>query len=440
MPPPPRTLASLAHALGAAPDLGAALIALGEALADIDRAARIALFPVDARRQMMAERLLAANGTIANGRADTTLDHFPERVRGQITAGGQFADLADQSDAYARLLGLEAVLGEEGLLALRGIAMDGQLAAVLALYEPRRFFGTRVMERFGPHVALFDLAHARFAEQAARAEAVHTLEDVTQRVHGDYLRRLAELDQALATAQHANDAGGTTMGVEHVVALEADAVRAREEARRATRRADAIEAQVTAAIGQLEQAHVELHRRSESLRQKTRTLYLIDRVLSLDAATADPRQLADGLLALVGDDMQSQRCSLMLRVPGANDLYIAAARGVAPIVAEGRRTPVGHGVAGKVAASRQPLLVTDVADAAAHPLIRDEHFTTGSFISFPLTYHDELVGVVNLTNRAQRGIFFEEDVERVRLLALVISLVAQNAALPERLFEAIRVG
>jgi hypothetical protein len=45
--------------------------------------------------------------------------------------------------------------------------------------------------------------------------------------------------------------------------------------------------------------------------------------------------------------------------------------------------------------------------------------------------------VVNLTNRARQGLFLEEDVERVRLLALVIALVATNAALPERLLETI---
>ena len=73
----------------------------------------------------------------------------------------------------------------------------------------------------------------------------------------------------------------------------------------------------------------------------------------------------------------------------------------------------------------------------SHPLLRDQYFTTGSFISFPLIYRDELVGVVNLTNRARQGLFLEEDVERVRLLALVIALVATNAALPERLLETI---
>ena len=94
------------------------------------------------------------------------------------------------------------------------------------------------------------------------------------------------------------------------------------------------------------------------------------------------------------------------------------------------------GVSGKVAASREPLLVMDVADAQTHPLLRDQYFTTGSFISFPLVYHDQLVGVVNLTNRAQRGVFVDEDVERVRLLALVISLVATRARLGDRLLHA----
>ena len=77
--------------------------------------------------------------------------------------------------------------------------------------------------------------------------------------------------------------------------------------------------------------------------------------------------------------------------------------------------------------------VVDVQEAASHPLLKDEYFTSGSFISFPLVRHDDLLGVVNLTNRAQRGLFVEEDVERVRLLGLVISLVATEAQLAERL-------
>ncbi len=433
---PPRTLASLAHALGAASDLDAALVSLGEALAELERSARLALVPYDGRRQMLRERLTPADGMIARYRVETTFDHFPSRVRDLVAAGGQFVDLGEESDAFARLLGMTSG-DEDGLLAVRGVRVDGALAAVLALYESKRLFGARVAERFGPHAALFDLTFARFSEREAREEAVRTLEDVTQRVHGEYVRKLADLERALAHVRDTPRVGTPAVEPGRLLALEQEAAREREESRRARRRADSMEQQLSSAVGQLEYAHVELHRRSEALRQRTRTLYLLDRLLTLQASTPDPRQLVDGLLSLVGDDMQAQRCSLMLRVPGTDQLYIAAARGLAPEFSDGARITIGKGVAGKVAASREPLLVTDVADAASHPLLRDEYFTTGSFISFPLLADGELIGVVNLTNRAQRGVFLEDDIDRVRLLALVISLAASHARLPESLLHAI---
>src|ERR1019366_1755293 len=155
--------------------------------------------------------------------------------------------------------------------------------------------------------------------------------------------------------------------------------RAAENARRATRKLVVLEQQLTASVGALEQAHVELHRRSEALRQRTRTLYLLDRVLTLAAAREEPRRLVEGLVALVGDDMQAQRCSLFLLVPGdAKTMYLAAGRGLAPHVKEGSQITVGEGVAGKVAESREPLLVMDAGeDAVPHPLLGDEYLTTG---------------------------------------------------------------
>ncbi len=432
---PPRSLASLAHALSAIADLDGALIALGECLAELDRGASIALVQYDARKDMLRERLCPVGAQVTRSMLETTYDHLPEPVRSRVTPGGQFIDVSDKSADYARLFGFGSGL-DGGMLSLRGVRIDGSLSAVIALYEPRKIFGTRTTERLAPALALFDLAFVRLAERDAREEAVRTLEDVTQRVHGEYVRKLgrleAELREARTTPRDSN-----MMGVVEAVAIQADSARAAEEVRRASRRAELAEQQLSTAVGQLEQTHIELHRRSEALRQRTRTLYLLDRLLSLDAVTRDARELVDGLLALVGDDMQAQRCSLMLQAPEPDHLYLAAARGVAPHIIEGMRIRIGEGVAGRVAAAREPLLVQDVRDAAQHPLLRDQYFTTGSFISFPLVYHDELVGVLNLTNRAQRGVYGDEDVERVRLLGLVISLIASRHNLSERLLEVI---
>jgi hypothetical protein len=364
---------------------------------------------------------------------ETTFDHLSAPIRHAVSQGAEFVDLGDQSQEYARLFGMMP-FADGGMLALRGIRFDGYLAAVVALYESKKIFGTRASERFAPFVALFELGFARFAEREARDEAVRHVEDVTHRVHGEYVKKLAALERRLVAKQSASMSASQEHAAtaSRLIELEAEIARANEEARRAAKRAEELEQQVAAGSPKLEQMQVELHRRSELLRQKTRTLYLIDKVLSLDNAATDPRKLIDGLLALVGDDMAAQRCSLMLMAPEPGYLYLAAARGLAPHIVEGSRIAIGEGVAGRVAASREPILVQDVEAAQAHPLLRDQYFTTGSFISFPLIYHDSLVGVVNLTNRAQRGVFIEEDVERVRLLGLVISLVVSHAGLVER--------
>lgn len=431
-----RALPSLAHALTVSPDLNAALVAMGEALMDGDRSAVLALLRYDGRKEILRERLTPTGGRVETAAVDTTFDHLPPHIRTLVSGGGQFVDLGDKSVEYARLFGLTP-FADGGLLALRGLTTDGQLSAVLALYEQRKMFGTRTSERFSPAAALFDLAFARFADREARDEAVTTLEAITQKVHNDYLTRLGELETELTHTKEMAISGDHHVPATDRVQLEQQLRTTEEEARRANHRAHSSEQQLMAAVGQLEQAHIELHRRHEALRQKTRTLYLLERALALDNATGDPAQLVDGLLAMVGDDMQAQRCSMMLRAPEAEHLYLAAARGLLPHIQLGQRTKFGKGVAGIVATTREPLLVQDVTDGAMHPLLRDEYLTTGSFISFPLIYHGELLGVVNLTNRAKRGVFIEEDVERVRLLGLVISLIVTRAQLVDRLLASI---
>jgi putative methionine-R-sulfoxide reductase with GAF domain len=431
---PPRTLASLAHALTVAGNRDAALQALCEALAEVDRYAHLGLIRFDARRSLLVDRTLVVGTRTDTRTLETTLDHIPTRERTAVAAGGQFVDFGDQSEEFARLFQLPPI-GEGGWLSVRGLPYEGELSALLVLYESRKMFSAKTAERFLPAIALFELAYIRFVERDARQDAVRTLEDVTQRVHSAYEQRLAELEARLVRAITPVAAEDSA----RIVTLERELAQANEDARRALDRATAVEATIGSAVEQLEKAHIELHRRSEALRQKTRTTYLIDRVLSLDTSTDDPRQLADGLLALACDDMHAQRCSIMLRTPDGEALYLAAAKGIAPGIAEGLRVRIGHGVAGRVAMSREPILVRDVTEANHHPLLQDQFFTTGSFISFPLVYHDELVGVVNLANRAQFGIFVEEDVDRVRMLGLVIALVASHARLAERLVEVLSV-
>ena len=85
---PPRTLASLAHALSVASDLDGALVALGEALAEIDRVSHVALLRYDGRREMLSDRLTPSGGEVERSAVETTFDHLPPNVRMSVAGGG----------------------------------------------------------------------------------------------------------------------------------------------------------------------------------------------------------------------------------------------------------------------------------------------------------------------------------------------------------------
>lgn len=161
---PPRTLDSLAHALGAAHDLSAALVALGGGLAELERSAYVGLVRHDAKSGMLTEFVTPVGPRVERVPLEVAFSHLPQQVASKIAAGAEFVDAGDQSPEFARLLGMR-VLAEGGNLSLKGIRIEGQLAALVVCYEARRVFGTRAVERFAPVVALFELAYRRFMER-----------------------------------------------------------------------------------------------------------------------------------------------------------------------------------------------------------------------------------------------------------------------------------
>jgi putative methionine-R-sulfoxide reductase with GAF domain len=419
-------LDTLARTLAATTDLDGALRAFADAVADLERSATAVLFRHDGARGLLVARLSVAGPRVEHAPMELALTHLPRPIAFRIAAGLEFVEFTEDAPHYLRLFGLREPSGG-GRFALKGVSFDGQLTACLGIILERGATADTPLDRLAPAAALFELALAWATERRARIESVRTLEEVTRRVHGDYVRRLGELELAADAAR-----AGTEV-VQLSVAAERAQAKLAEDLRRAQQQIRALEEQVSAATAQLEQTHVELHRRSEVLRQRSRTLFLLERVLLLASDSGDPRALAAGLLALVGDDLQAQRCSLFLVAPEPGQLYLAASRGLAPHVRQGQRITIGDGVAGRVAATREPIVVVDAVDSSAHALLSDDYLTSGSFISFPLVLHGELIGVVNLTNRVQRGLFLEEDVERVRLLGLVCALAAAEARLADRL-------
>jgi hypothetical protein len=97
----------------------------------------------------------------------------------QVAAGGS-SSTRDRSAEYARMFSFR--ISDGGIPAARR-AGRRLPAAVVALYEPKKMFGT-VGGALRPFVALFELAYARLAEREARDEA--TRSKTSPSVHGEY--------------------------------------------------------------------------------------------------------------------------------------------------------------------------------------------------------------------------------------------------------------
>jgi hypothetical protein len=294
----PRTLALLSNVLSSAGNIAEALNALSQDVTEHDRNGSIVLFMYDARRDLLAERLIPAPEGMRTAQLEIAVDHLPTAVRRTLTAGRQFADLGAESGDYQKLLGVGAS-PEAGVLLLRGLLVDGELAGVLALSEPKTRFGTRLSEKIAAAVDLFALAFARLAERRAREEAVRTLEELTRALNDEHARAVQDLQRKLAEAQAAlhGKPGGDSIRVSQLKrAIEVAAV----EARTTAERLSAVEEQVRVAVTKLEKAHVQLHSQGEALQTQSDIIYRVEQALR-DATRggADSRKVLEEVLQIV---------------------------------------------------------------------------------------------------------------------------------------------
>lgn len=89
---------------------------------------------------------------------------------------------------------------------------------------------------------------------------------------------------------------------------------------------------------------------------------------------------------------------------------------------EGIRENLGEGISGLAAFKRQPLLVKDTRRAPRlQNRLRFNHYRTNSFLSVPLMVNDKLIGVINMTDKADRKTFNAKD---LRLISPFFNYIA----------------
>jgi signal transduction histidine kinase len=151
-----------------------------------------------------------------------------------------------------------------------------------------------------------------------------------------------------------------------------------------------------------------------------------------DAALAhlDLDVLLSTLLVRTRAVLDVDTCAVLLLDEATNELVARAAVGIEEEVEQGVRIPMGGGFAGRVAASKQPVILDDVDHAdVLNPILRQKGIK--SMLGVPLFVGSQVIGVLHVGTLVPRR-FDADDVELLRLVSDRAAVAIDHA----RVFEA----
>lgn len=152
------------------------------------------------------------------------------------------------------------------------------------------------------------------------------------------------------------------------------------------------------------------------------------------ARLATTAQTWEELLEIVVDGtrdaLHADVSSLYLLDRDGARLTLAATTGLDRYQIGRARVPFGEGITGRVAASREPTVIADVRADPRFLWVRglDQRRFVSSMLSVPLSWHDQIVGVLNVQTERPRD-FASEDVEHLRAIADILAGIVEKGRL-----------
>jgi putative nucleotidyltransferase with HDIG domain len=165
----------------------------------------------------------------------------------------------------------------------------------------------------------------------------------------------------------------------------------------------------------------------QQLRARISEITMLLEVSQNLAQAMDQQKLAEFIVDSAMRYLPSDSASL-LTFESENELTIRASRGLASEVVRKTRVRLGEGIAGWVAKHGEPLLLFgQVRDKRFQPLAEKEGVK--SAICLPLKYEGRVVGVLNMTNLREQGIFTQDNLRVLMIIGDISAIAMENARL-----------
>ncbi len=186
---------------------------------------------------------------------------------------------------------------------------------------------------------------------------------------------------------------------------------------------------------QIATARTNLDATNTRLRARVEELSILNEISKVTMSVLNLEKLLDVYLDLVRSKIGIANGSVMLLEDSGEELVVCACAGDGCEALVGQRSPLGLGIEGWVAANRVPVLVDDLANDARFKDKGSAKYRAGSFICAPLVAKGELLGVIDLNDKAGGEKFTENDLRLLTTIASQVSVAIDNARLYRMLQE-----
>jgi len=183
------------------------------------------------------------------------------------------------------------------------------------------------------------------------------------------------------------------------------------------------------ALTNLEAIEEERHSQLATVERLT-ALYDIGRIFT---STLNLAELSPIMAEKIRDILGAVACNLWLIDPGSQELYLAERAGEDPTAEKGLRVSAAEGLLGEIAQQADPRLVEEPAEEPGLEERRNAggDFEIRSWIAAPLRKGDEVLGVVELVNKADAASFDEDDLFLLASVSEQAAVALHNANLLE---------
>lgn len=181
---------------------------------------------------------------------------------------------------------------------------------------------------------------------------------------------------------------------------------------------------------------VRLQEELKALENRARELSACLRAMTLVGSSLNVDEVLHRAIKSAMEVMNAEAAGILLLDEATGELFFKQAAGDASSTVREIRIPKGHGIAGWVAESGEPVVVADAQNDPRFFRGADDHtgFVTRSILAVPLKVRERIIGVAEALNKIG-GTFTDSDLPLFTAYASLAAVAIENARMHQTLTE-----